>query len=221
MNDASSAQDFLEHALDHSAHLLPMQGPIGVFIHHNTLHSFQHLLFEDAVVAASGIYGTQPFLLESDYQSLRKVGRIVDGDLDVALADDACDMLRAWFDPASRPLTISNLRWYADEKRYFDLPEIRDLYHEAKRRLPPFEQAPAGRSKRLRDSVFFVDGYDTDAIVNPLLIHLCAAFTDQGMAYWPMPNRDGGLLVATQKLFSNGGLINPPGFTGLDTLFQG
>lgn len=220
MKDASSAQDFLEHALDHSAHLLPMQGPIGVFIHHNTLHSFQHLLFEDAVVAASGIYGTQPYLKEADYQALRKVGRIVDSDLDVALADDACDMVRAWFDPASRPLTISNLRWYADEKRYFALPEIRDLYQEAKRRLPPFEQAPAGLSKRLRDSVLFVDGLDTDAIVNPLLIHLCAAFTDQGMAYWPMPNRDEGLLVATQKLFSNGGLINPPGFNGLDTLFQ-
>src|SRR5262245_22960346 len=31
----------LEHPIDHAAHLLPAQGPINVFIHHNTLHAFE------------------------------------------------------------------------------------------------------------------------------------------------------------------------------------
>jgi hypothetical protein len=30
----------LRQAVEHAAHLLPMQGPIGVFVHHNTLHAF-------------------------------------------------------------------------------------------------------------------------------------------------------------------------------------
>lgn len=38
--------------------LLPSQGPITEFVHHNTLHSFQHLTFHEAVQTASKIYGT-------------------------------------------------------------------------------------------------------------------------------------------------------------------
>ena len=47
----------LRQRLDRAAHVLPAQGPISVFIHHNTLHAFEHLPFDDAVCEAAGVFG--------------------------------------------------------------------------------------------------------------------------------------------------------------------
>ncbi len=72
-------------ALAHAAHVLPAQGPIGVFIHHNTLHAFQHLHFHEAIATASALYGAQPYWPEDRYRAEHAAGRINDADLDHAL----------------------------------------------------------------------------------------------------------------------------------------
>ena len=51
-----------------AADVLPDQGPIGVFVHHNTLHAFEDLRFDDAVKMGAKIFGCHPYLPEDRYR---------------------------------------------------------------------------------------------------------------------------------------------------------
>jgi uncharacterized protein YbcC (UPF0753/DUF2309 family) len=225
---APNLRQRLRHALEHAAHLLPAQGPIGVFIHHNTLHAFQHMRFEEAVVAASEVYGTQPFMTEQAYREQFSQGRITAADVAAVLEYEPNEpILHGRLDRRTLrhellcagprcfdPLTI---QWHVEEtdmsRRFRSdlsaitisrlLPasagpeeaEVRALF-AACTRLP--SQRSHTRSARLDDR----SGLDPDEHVHPLLIRLCAAYLDQGMAYWPMPDRHRGFLDAVRVLLS-------------------
>jgi uncharacterized protein len=68
--------DKLKHCIEHASHLLPAQGPISVFIHHNTLHAFEDLSFYDAVQKGSEVFGCEPYLKEQQYRDALSKGRI-------------------------------------------------------------------------------------------------------------------------------------------------
>jgi uncharacterized protein YbcC (UPF0753/DUF2309 family) len=78
----------LEEIIEHSAHLLPSQGPITVFVHHNTLHAFEHLPFDEAVREGAATYGCHPYLPEAFYRREVARGRIHSDDLAAVLIDD-------------------------------------------------------------------------------------------------------------------------------------
>ena len=61
--------------------MLPDQGPIGVFIHHNTLHAFQHLPFHEGVQAGADALGARPYLSLREFRAALRRGRIADADL--------------------------------------------------------------------------------------------------------------------------------------------
>ena len=80
--------DALEELIEHLAHLLPAQGPISIFIHHNTLHAFEDRPFEEAVVDAAARLGSLPFLPEDRYRAKLASGRIRATDVDVLIAEE-------------------------------------------------------------------------------------------------------------------------------------
>lgn len=101
MDDASSSEPTLQtgrdehgpahdlaHLIEHAAHLLPSQGPITVFVHHNTLHAFEDLPFDEAVKQAAATYGCHPYLPEGSYRDEVARGRITPEDLADTLIDD-------------------------------------------------------------------------------------------------------------------------------------
>jgi len=79
--------DPLAGLIDELAELLPAQGPISIFIHHNTLHAFEHLPFEEAVERAGAELGREPYLDEARYRQKLSTGRILVKDIDALLRD--------------------------------------------------------------------------------------------------------------------------------------
>jgi uncharacterized protein len=71
----------LLQTIKRAAKLLPSQGPITVFIHHNTLHAFEDVPFEDAINEGAEIFGCQPYLSEDRYRQELVRGRIRFADL--------------------------------------------------------------------------------------------------------------------------------------------
>ncbi|MFT5525487.1 MAG: hypothetical protein ACI9HK_003455, partial [Pirellulaceae bacterium] len=78
----------LLHIIEHAAHLLPAQGPITSFVHHNTLHAFEDLSFENAVVKGAETFGCHPYLPEERYRQKLARGRILQRDIEAELIDD-------------------------------------------------------------------------------------------------------------------------------------
>ncbi len=78
-------------AVEHAAHLLPAQGPITAFVHHNTLHAFEDLDFDSAVRKGAKLFGCHPYLPETHYRELLTTGRIRDEDIEAVLIDHLGD----------------------------------------------------------------------------------------------------------------------------------
>ncbi|MCA9213128.1 MAG: DUF2309 domain-containing protein [Planctomycetales bacterium] len=87
----ASRQSAIRHQIEHAAHLLPSQGPITVFVHHNTLHSFEHLDFDAGVQVGGRTFGCNAYLTEEQYREKLDRGRIRVEDLEAVLQEDLGD----------------------------------------------------------------------------------------------------------------------------------
>lgn len=279
---AGGALARLRAAVDRASHLLPIQGPIGVFIHHNTLHAFEHLPFEQAVRRGAQVFGCEPYLPEERYRLALGRGRIRLPDLRAVLLADLGDtagapvagmcsrldlrlaMLQApvvtapadelkWFVAETDALKVvraeasneTRLKLIAETRHWImrdvrGFPDaapqwVRDaLGRYARAELEQWAEAeweafalellwaacvagavhgapvaPAPPLVRHRDLVLAATGFDPDLAVNDLLTRFCAAFLDQGVAHWPMPDRGAGFWGAFRALYGAGGAAEP------------
>ncbi len=89
LSSASSRAERLLRAIERASHHLPAQAPLEVFVHHNTLHAFQHRSFHDAVIEAEHTLGARGRLSLDDYRAALARGRISLRDLDASLREHA------------------------------------------------------------------------------------------------------------------------------------
>jgi uncharacterized protein YbcC (UPF0753/DUF2309 family) len=271
----SGLASVVERAIDDAAHLLPQQGPLDVFVHHNTLHSFEDLPFEEGVVRGGVVYGCEPYLGEDRYHAAIDSGRISTGDIDAVLSETLGECAEeeiggfatrrairaAMLSAPLRRATDVELHWLIDDTdaaRHFDAgapPEARDaILADASRLMDAFRN-PAAQRGGLPDPVAlgavevalaWSMGWDLERIalaalwqacvecaarnpagpvwdtareseatsferalapastekVNAVLIPFASAFLDQGLARWPVPDRDLGFLACFTRVMS-------------------
>jgi uncharacterized protein len=198
--------------IEHASHLLPDQGPMDVFVHHNTLHAFQHLPFHEAVQQAGRIFGAEPYMAEDAYRDAFARGRIEEEDL-AAVLRDAPQVIAVDAMPIPRDLLLRTLMLHRvegtsdamlsflmEEGELLSTPRKREIWGHAARLSPANDPARSRGKKssggphggeRLRDRLLRTTGEDTDERVHPILIKLAGAYLDLGLAYWPMPRRAG------------------------------
>ena len=236
----------LRRTLGHAAHYLPMQGPIGVFIHHNTLHAFQHMPFEEAVVKAGQLFGTEPYMAEAAYKQDLQRGRILEADvLAVLAAEPEMEVIPGRLDgrrlrqvmllPGLRPIRGQRVEWLMNEGGWLrsfrsDLGtdaraalaqgNPRALWEVCVARTRPLVPEAPTEHVRPHDAVMAAKHIDLDALIHPTLIGLLSAFVDQGVAQWPMPLRNEGLLIAARHMFTQRLAPLPAALNGLADLFR-
>ncbi|MCW8887437.1 MAG: DUF2309 domain-containing protein, partial [Gammaproteobacteria bacterium] len=91
--DTDSIKNALSDAIEHFEHLLPGQAPIKDFVHHNTLHGYQHLEFSEALAASKKLTGANGYLPLEQYRKFYSEGRINRQDLTHVI--EASDALEA------------------------------------------------------------------------------------------------------------------------------
>ncbi|MFZ9847598.1 MAG: YbcC family protein [Flavobacteriales bacterium] len=124
---------FDEHEVLHELkHFLPAQAPLKDFVHHNTLHAFQHLKFDEALKRASAIFGYKTSLQLSEYRSLYSSGRIRKDILLKAIEDKkGKDASAEWtekllwknYDISVSP-RVGKLRAYWKEEYHIDMDAL-------------------------------------------------------------------------------------------------
>jgi uncharacterized protein YbcC (UPF0753/DUF2309 family) len=274
-------RDRLQHAIEHFEHLLPGQAPIKDFVHHNTLHGFQHLHFTEALAEAECLTGARGYLPEKQFREFYREGRINRDDLEATL-DETPDLaanapllqdqtiplnqrdliITALLHPL-KPVTACQLNWQLEEldalhrfqpdveaasrerllsaaNQQDEGTAISDLWaaclemlglqhfimhpeelvdlspEQAEQMLSGLNQssegyddlhmlvrkevakelgtllAQVGPEITLRGLLLKLTGQDLLEQIRPMLIRFIASFLDQGLAAWPIPNREQG-----------------------------
>ena len=230
----------LDDLVEEVRHLLPCQAPIRRFVHHNTLHHFEALEFEDAVLEGARIFDCEPYPTEEFFSKARESGRIADRDLEAALAEESARLpsvdpilpFQSWSRSRFRSFRLGHvIVWPNESEVAFRVAEgtaLREFWptvseegrqaflagQESKEHALSLLWTRLGTVCPNRSKAAESRTEELESLVHSLLIRFCGAYLDQGVCYWPMPSRN-GLWEAFAELYSQPSLATLPWLAGL------
>lgn len=218
---AEPTGDPVVRALARAAGVLPDQGPIGVFIHHNTLHAYQHLPFHEGVQQGAEALGARPYLSLAEFRSALASGRIDDADvraeIDRALVTrgdpnvwPGLTRAQLWHTLMTTPCDVDDAPGLSYTIELGSAAQCKDmaLWHSCVARLErgPRPEWPDERQfKRHRDCLVALGEEDSDVAVHGEMIRLGSGYLDHGQAHAALPGRARGFLAAVSALYALGG----------------
>jgi len=215
MRSPDDTRDDVARLIAAATRFLPPQGPIDAFVAQNTLHGFEDLPFEEAVVRAAALYDAEPFLPESRYREELARGRIRAADIDAVLAADLMDHRhsplaggRVTRGELCRQLLLHGVRLEGDTAVRWTLTESAaierlrpDLDESARARLVAFGRAAGAANEA-----------DAERIVTADLWHACVEATSRirpSVVHARPPVRHRDLLLAIDPTLDTDALVHP------------
>lgn len=130
------SSETIAQILEELSELLPSQGPIDVFIHHNTLHGLEHLSFFEALEEGARIFDARAYLDENQYIDFYRQGRISASDLDYVLNDANVDpenlvLIKSILVNTPEAKTFQQIKWLLRESD-LHLPVSSEVVSHAK-----------------------------------------------------------------------------------------
>lgn len=187
---------------------VPFFWPMRAFIHHNPLHGFEHLPFEQAVEKGMRLFHAKGFLSRASYQQY-----LADGQVDRTVLEQGVkrfveqQQIDLPFDLAQCLMIelAENDRTVIEDLSVADPDDVLDVL--SGRPLSPGAEATHDelvdqlQRQLLHERPLYevVDGLYGTTIGTELderVVRACLDFFDEGQSIWVMPNRDAGFFKA-------------------------
>lgn len=211
--------------LEEGRKLLPIQFPLGIFIHNNMLMCFEDREFEKAMDQATKVYGAKRTLSEKYYLGKYRRKRISDrylksfitdwlkenpGGLDFKKNEDINFFLKLIINPIELHLDddFNTLKFSQNAEKSWMV--WNDSLKKASAFIPDFERYPINprkitNRKIWKDHLSLRFGERVNDYFHPIIIRFLASYMDQGMAVLSNPNTDSGALKDfLEFLYDNG-----------------
>lgn len=208
----------IEKIIDEVRVYLPIQFPLGVFIHNNMLFNFESKSFDQGTTEASKVFGASLTLDESYYFNKYKEGKITDlylkpeiekYILENNITENICGIktkelfYSLMLNPFKVPHSVNFERNVVSSQFeiIFDLAKKINVVHE------PHHSQIISKSWKNNFKADYQE--DVDGYFWPLIIRFISGYLDQGMAVWANPHKEIGLLYSFKEFIaSNNGMMD-------------